>query len=267
MEPKWDSEKGTVTLVKGDDTKTLDLNKEEDRIALMKGYQRGWYFDDEASKELGDLRQKVKGYQNWDNAFEAAKKSDEAMEQFVDMLEKGLGRQLTRKEEAKIKEGDDSDFIDPSAIKALKQELADLKKQQELRNKADDDEKTKAVAAQLEKEADILEKKYPGTEDGKKPAFKRQEIYTYMWENNLEKLSLEDAFKLKYYDKLTEAAKEDFMADLKKQNKDRKNLFVEDGEGTSGSDLKDKPKPVKSHYELVNRMKETVAKKGLDLFQ
>ena len=262
MEPKWDSEKGTVTLVNGEETKTFDLSKEEDRLNFMKLGQRGIKFDSQ-TEELGELRKQAEILHNWDSAFEAAKTSPEAMEQFIDKLEQGLGRPLTRKEEKEVRD-EDSEFVDP-AIKSLKQEIADLKKQQELKSKADEDEKLKAEAEKLDREADALEKKYPGSEDGRKPAFQRKEIFKFAAENGI--FDLELAFKMKYLDKLTETAKQDALEEYKKQLKSRKDAFVEDGEGTSASDLKIQAPKAKSHYQLKDQMMETARKKGLSLFE
>ena len=264
QEMTWDSEKGTVTLVKGEDTKTFDLNKEDDRTSFMKLGQRGWYYDEEASKELGEARKII---QNWDKAIEQARESDDAAKQLIQKLESHIGRKLTFEEKKEIKEeriliDEEEDSKLNKIVADLRQQIADLQKKQAEQSKSFDERDTQAELDRLNKEADKLEEKYNGKNDT--PKFERKEIFAFAWEKGI--VDLEDAFKLKYFDKLTEAAKKQFMAELKEKSQDRKNMFVETGEGVSDADLKVKPIKPTSYHQREQIMTEALKKSGKSLF-
>jgi len=266
-DPIWDNEKGTVTLVKGEDTKTFDLNKAEDQVSFMKMSQRGWYYDDEASKELGTLRSVIK---NWDNAIEAAKNDDEAMKQLVGKIELAVGRSLTKTEKKDLNEGEkpkilmDEDensnlhkVIDSQnkRIESLEKLLKDFKKSNE-------DKETQEEVKRLNEEAAKLEKTYSG--DNGTPKFEKTKVFEFAAQNQITDIEL--AFKMMNYDKLTEAAKKSAIEEFKKQSDTRKQVFTEkDDIPDNNLSISQKTK-TKSYHQLgVNALK-SAKEKGMNLF-
>jgi hypothetical protein len=268
-QPEWDLEKGTVTLVKGEDTKTFDINKEEDREAMMKIGQRGWHFDDEASVELGQLRKIV---ENWDSAIVAATKSPEGVEQLIEQLGK-LGVKLTTAEKKEIKDDpkilfdEDENSALIKTIQSLEKKIENLEKsQKDFKHEADEKE-TKAELERLNEEALALEKKYNGKgKDGKDngtPKFEKDKVFKYMQEKQIYEPEL--AFKMMNYDKLTKYEKEKAINEYKEKLNDRKNAFTEPGD-SSESNIQISPKKAKSYHERGRMALKSSKEKGQSLF-
>jgi len=262
----WDAEKGTVTLVKDEDTKTFDLSNENDRVTLMKMGQRGWYYDEVASKELGQLRTVVN---NWDKTIEAAKKDDKAMQELVGKLEMAIGRPLTNKEEKDLDKGkmpkilldEEEDSNIKNMFKQYEAKITELEKKLNQFAKGSEDKELAAIQAEIEKEAIALEKKYDG-KDGT-PKFERDEIYKFAAEKGIDDLEL--AFKMMNLDKLTEAAQKKAIAEYQDQLKKRKAGFVESSEESAAIESSHKSN-AKTYHQLGHEAFESAKKQGISFF-
>jgi len=260
----WDPQKGVVTLQKGESTKTFDLSKDEDRTSFMKLGQRGWYFDEDASKELGELRKIIT---NWDTAIQAAKNDDEAMGELIGKLELAIGRPLTKvekktleKENEKILDDDDENSKLMQTLGALKKELDEIKKSRDNDRKASEEREIKALEVEIKAEAAELEKKYNG-KDGS-PKFERKAVFAFAAENKID--NLETAFKLLNFEQLTEHAKKKALKDYQDQIKSRKTVNIESGEGHEEFKISDKSK-AKSYHQLGVEAGKLAKEKGLSL--
>lgn len=260
-------EGGKVTLKWGNEVvNELDISKLSESPDWEKAkqlMQRGLLYDRSAQTELGELRKQVETYKGFDSALEAAKTDDAALEHFKNKLEEAIGRPLTKKEDTAInKDNPDDDFTDP-AIKALKQEIANLKKQQADQAKTFEDKEIKDEWKKMNAEADDLEKKYPGDEEKDIPKFERNEIFQFMKETGITDLDL--AFRMKYAENLTEAAKKQAIDDYKEHIKDRGALFTEKGDGVTELDTDEKPPKFKSHHQRGEYLAKIAKEKGLSV--
>lgn len=225
-----DLEKGVVTLKKGENAKSFNLKDENELTSLIKLGQRGWYYDDEASVELGQLRKVIK---NWDSAIDAAKKDDAAMSELVGKLETLIGRPLTRQEERDLNRGEKPKILDDddennrllNHIDELQKEIKQLKQSQSEFKKSNEEQRLAELQKEIDAEATRLEKKYDGKDDA--PKFDRKKVFAYASEKGLDDLEL--AFKLLNFEKLTEYAQKKALNDFKAQQDKRKTGFVETG--------------------------------------
>lgn len=264
--PQIDLEKGVITLRKGEDAKSFKLTDENDLNSLVKLGQRGWYFDDEASRELGELRKVVK---NWDSAIEAARKDDAALADLKQRLEMAVGRPLTRKEERQVEGGEKPQILideeENSRVlqmfESMQKEIAELKKSQADFKQTAEQRQKEELQAQIEAEASRLEKKFDG-KDGS-PKFERQKVYNFAAEKGIEDLEL--AFKMLNFDKLTELAQKKALKELKDQQEKRNSGFTETG--TRTAELKtEKAKKRPTYHALgLDALKEA-RNNGLSLF-
>ncbi len=264
--PQIDLEKGMVTLKNGEDVKTFSLKNQDDLNSLIKLGQRGWYYDDTASKELGELRKVVK---NWDTALEAARSDDAAMEELVFKLESALGRPLTKKEEKQMEKGQKPQILLDEeensrlvqTIDSLMQEIETLKKSQAEFNKTNKEKELQSLQAQIEAEAERLEKKFSG-KDGS-PKFERSQVFEFAAQNRIEDLEL--AFKLMNLDKLTAFAKKQAIVEFQEQQKQRQSGFVETGDNPAQVS---QPKAQKrlTYHKLGQDAMESAKNNGLNLF-
>lgn len=271
--PSIDLEKGVITLKKGDDSKSFKLNDKNDIESLVKLGQRGWYFDEEASKELGELRKVVK---NWDSAIEAARTDDKAMVQLKQKLELALGRPLTAKEERDVDKGEKPKIlIDDeensrllSTIESLERKIAKLEQSQASYQQLFKKEKEDQLLKEINAEADKLEKKYNGLgKDGKpngSPKFERTKVFSFASEKGID--DLEAAFKLMNFDKLTDFAKKELLAELKDQQEIRRSGFVETGDQSAEIET-NKPKRHKTYHSVGLAAQKFAKNEGLNLFK
>jgi hypothetical protein len=269
-EMNFDKEKGTVTLKKGEQTKTFDLNKEEDQVSLMKLGQRGWYYDEDASKELGELRQ---WKTNWDTAWEAAKNDPEKRVILAKKFNAEFGDDIfTISDDAHKGKGKDGDepriFMDEDenskfleTVRGLQKEIADLKKAQENTLKASQDAQLEQEAQKVIAEADALEKKYDG-KDGS-PKFVRQDVFNFASEHGLG--NLETAYKLLNLDKLTEHVKKKTLEEYQNQIKERKKVTIETDDGSEEFQVATKSK-AKTYQQLGKEAHKSAVEEGINFF-
>ncbi len=266
-----DLEAGVITLKKGEDIKSFKLNDINDMGELVKLGQRGIKFD-ETSVELGQLRTVV---QNWDSAIDAARNDDKAMVQLVQKMETAIGRPLTKKEEKQIDKGqkpnilvdDDENSRLNETIGSLEKKIESLNQSQESLKIGSEETENRRLMAEISKEADTLELKFNGKDkqgkDNGSPKFVRNKVFEFASESGI--TDLEKAFQVMNIDKLTAHSKKVLLEELKAQQNNRKEGFVETG--TQSAELKPtKSAKNKTYHQLGQSILETTKAEGLSLF-
>ncbi len=268
-----DLEAGVITLKKGENIESFKLNDADDMGKLVKLGQRGIYFDDVASVELGQMRTVIS---DWDSAIDAARKDDGAMEKLKTKMEVLIGRPFTKKEEIQIDKGqkpnilldDDENSRLNNTIESLETKIESLNQSQEKLKTGSEETENRRLMAEISKEADVLELKFNGKDkqgkDNGSPKFERNKVFEFASESGI--TDLEKAFQVMNIDKLTAHSKKVLLEELKAQQNNRNEGFVE--KGTQTAELKPaKPAKNKTYHQLGQSILETAKAEGLSLFK